>query len=169
MVRAIHMPTRLLRSAALGGLVGVGLLAIGGMRYVVAVLAGRSMSAPSARDGALAAIYVLSFTIAGAVVEALGPLRRSRDGAMLAGIIGGIPVAIGMGLILSTLGRSGPSLWMAGGLLVLIMGPIVGWRDLHRPGTGDAARLPEPRLRTVRPSSSRAPDAGRDAAVDDGE
>ena len=67
-------------------------MAIGAIRILFAVLGGERIAAPSRDDIQMIVFYVGGFAVAGAIIGLLRPLIRSRLGAYLAAMLGGIIV-----------------------------------------------------------------------------
>src|SRR5690242_13168354 len=85
--------------AAIGGL----LLLIGIVRAVIAVIGGQQVTADGLRDLGLALVYVAAFAMAGGVVGAFWPLRRTRPGAYFLGYLGAGIVCTACGVIVMQL------------------------------------------------------------------
>src|SRR5688500_7404815 len=76
---------------AMGGL----MLCVGLVGAVIAVAKGRPVAFDIQRDLPLAALYAAAFSVAGAVIGLLAPMRRTKIGAYALGFIGaGIVSAI---------------------------------------------------------------------------
>ena len=144
---------RIVRGAIIGTVIGVGLLAIGAIRFMVASASGRHFSDLSAADLPRGLLYLGAFTVGGAVVGAFSSCRHTRAGATLVGIVAGIPVMFGVGMAAFGWPHTWDGAqWASVPVLGALFGSLVGYRDLYKP------KLPQPgteapRLRTVYPDA----------------
>jgi hypothetical protein len=153
-------PSRFGRAAGIGAACGLALPVLGAIRLGLRAVTGRPVAAPSARDLMVLPLLVAAMALSGVILAALTPLRRSRAGAALAGLIAALPVAAGVGLMLPLVGTaSGRSVFLGALTWAAIFGPIAGITWLRADPSDDPIASAVPRLRTVLPSKHRPPEA----------
>jgi hypothetical protein len=124
---------RVREGAAFGGILAAICVLIGVGRAALALIGGAGIAALQVHDVVVLGTYALGFVVAGAVVGLLSPVRRTRLGALLLGLLA---AAVGIGVfVLGILSGSGPEkragLIVAWAVCTVIFGALLA-RDLYR-------------------------------------
>ena len=126
------------RSGARAGLLfGGAMLAIGLVRWLIALASGRPLRVGGLREGAglvlFCLLYVGSFALGGAVVSALWPHRHSRWRAYGLGYLGAGIVCVVLTLMVAVI-RQDPdpvAFVIVAGVMTLIFGTVAGYQIHH--------------------------------------
>lgn len=130
MIRRSNLPSNILRGALFGTLLGGALLGVGLVRFAFFLLSGGRGAAVTPDDVRMAAVYVGSFALGGALVGALRDRLRGAVGTYAAGSIIGIIVMCGIAIGDQGLAKMDLGDWIAMPLFGILFGcaGAYGWR-----------------------------------------
>ena len=130
----LRLTNRVVEGATMGGFVAALCLAIGVVRIIVALVFDRGFAELRWQDALVLAAYVGGFVTAGALLGALAPLRRTKLGALLMGILGAGTAftAFGLGIAVYSDEYRGPDMVFVAVFCTLIFGVALA-KELYEP------------------------------------
>ena len=129
-----HQALKRTAQGAFGGMLMGGLmLGMGIASAALAAVVGRRVAINIGRDVLLAALYVVGFTVAGAIIGLLAPIRRNWMGAFALGLLGAGIVSAVIGLMVMTIEqeRDWNAFAFVVSLMTLLFGSVLGY-FLHK-------------------------------------